>query len=359
LETDPKGQVRFNGWLRFDERADIKYFQKVVGIVIWSQIYGWLVKSVDMQKTSKSIELLLIEDNPEDMFLTKRMLEKAEHTSFHISYADSLAKGIERAAQSALDVILSDLNLPDSPDVETFFRLKLQVPEIPIVVLSGFADEAMSLKAVREGAQDYLIKGQINNIVLERSLLYAIERKRAEETIKKLAYHDPLTGLPSRLLLSDRFAMAAADSQRNNRKTALIMLDLDHFKDINDNYGHDAGDEMLKEVSDRLVGILRQTDTVCRNGGDEFILLIPEINTKEMIDEIAQRILVAIGKPFNLHGVEKRISASLGIATNPENGNSLEILIKHADVAMYEVKKTGRNHYLYYATDQKSSTAVD
>jgi diguanylate cyclase (GGDEF)-like protein len=202
----------------------------------------------------------------------------------------------------------------------------------------------MSLKAVREGAQDYLIKGQINNIVLERSLLYAIERKRAEDTIKVLAYHDALTGLPSRILLSDRFAMAVADSQRNDRKTALIMLDLDHFKDINDKYGHDAGDEILKEVSDRLVSILRQTDTVCRTGGDEFILLIPEINTKEMIGEIARRIHVAIAKPFNLHGVEKRISASLGIAMYPENGKTLEILIKNADIAMYEVKKTGRNN---------------
>jgi diguanylate cyclase (GGDEF)-like protein len=307
---------------------------------------------VDIEKASKSIDLLLIEDNPSDLLLTKRMLEKAEHTSFHVSDADSLAKGIERAAQSALDVILSDLNLPDSSDVETFFRLKLQVPEIPIVVLSGFADEAMSLKAVREGAQDYLIKGQINNIILERLLRYAIERKRAEDAIKKLAYHGPLTGLPSRLLLGDRFAMAAAASHRNDRKTALILLDLDHFKDINDNYGHDAGDEILKEVSDRLVGILRQTDTVCRNGGDEFILLIPEINAKEMIDEIAQRILVAIGKPFNLHHVEKRIGASLGIAMYPENDKSLEDLIKHADMAMYEVKKTGRNNYLYYSHDR-------
>jgi diguanylate cyclase (GGDEF)-like protein len=130
-----------------------------------------------------------------------------------------------------------------------------------------------------------------------------------------------------------------------------MMLDLDHFKDINDNYGHDAGDEILKEVSNRLVSVLRQTDTVCRNGGDEFILLIPEINTKEMIDEIAQRILVAIGKPFNLHHIEKRISASLGIAMYPENSNSLEILIKLADMAMYEVKTTGRNNCLHYSPD--------
>jgi len=284
------------------------------------------------------------------------MLGKAEHASFNISHADSLSAGIQRAIEGSLDVILSDLNLPDSPRVETFFRLKLQVPEIPIVVLSGFADEEMSLKAVRAGAQDYLIKGKIDGNILERSLLYAIERKKAEVTIKKLAYHDSLTGLPSRTLFNDRFTMAMADSKRNDKNTALIMLDLDHFKDVNDTFGHDAGDDILKEVSSRLTSILRQTDIVCRMGGDEFALLISDASVKEMIEEVAQRILAAIGNPFSLHGVKAWISASLGIAVYPEDGENLETLFKHADIAMYEVKKVGRNNYLYYQPGMKSGS---
>jgi len=311
---------------------------------------------VNIEKASKPIDLLLIEDNPEDLLLTKRMLGKAEHASFNISHADSLSAGIQRAIEGSLDVILSDLNLPDSPRVETFFRLKLQVPEIPIVVLSGFADEEMSLKAVRAGAQDYLIKGKIDGNILERSLLYAIERKKAEVTIKKLAYHDSLTGLPSRTLFNDRFTMAMADSKRNDKNTALIMLDLDHFKDVNDTFGHDAGDDILKEVSNRLTSILRQTDIVCRMGGDEFALLISDASVKEMIEEVAQRILAAIGTPFSLHGVKAWISASLGIAVYPEDGENLETLFKHADIAMYEVKKVGRNNYLYYQPGMKSGS---
>jgi diguanylate cyclase (GGDEF)-like protein len=303
---------------------------------------------MDIEKGSKPIDLLLIEDNPGDLLLTKRMLEKAEHTCFHINQADTLSSGIKRAVQGSIDVILSDLNLPDSPRIETFFKLKLQVPEVPIVVLSGFDDEEASLKAVRDGAQDYLIKGKIDRHSLERSLLYAIERKKAEDIIKKLAYHDSLTGLPSRTLFNDRFNMAIADSKRNNRKTALIMLDLDHFKDINDKFGHDAGDEVLKEVSTKLTDILRQTDTVCRMGGDEFALLIPEIKAKEMVDEVAKRILVAMGTPFSLHEVEERITASFGIAIYPDDGLNLEALTKHADMAMYKVKKIGRANYLYY-----------
>lgn len=312
---------------------------------------------MNIQKSNKPIDLLLIEDNPGDLLLTKRMLEKAEHAKLHVDHADSLSTGIKRAIEGSLDVILSDLNLPDSPWVETFFRLKLQVPEIPIVVLSGFADEEMSHKAIRAGAQDYLIKGQIDGIILERSLLYAIERKMTEDTINKLACHDALTGLPSRTLFNDRFTMAIADNKRNSKNTALIMLDLDHFKDVNDTFGHDAGDDLLKEVSGRLTSILRQTDTVCRMGGDEFALLICDASMKEMTEEVAQRILAAIGKPFSLHGLKAWISASLGIAIYPQDGENLDILIKHADLAMYEVKKAGRNNYLYYQPGMKSGSS--
>ena len=253
-----------------------------------------------------------------------------------------------------IDAILSDLDLPDSAGVETFHKLKLQVPEIPIIVLSGFGDEEDASKAVREGAQDYLIKGQTDSDLLVRSLRYAIERKRTEETIKNMAYYDSLTGLPSRTLFHDRFTMAMAESKRNDKKMALIMIDLDHFKNINDNFGHDAGDELLKELSSRLVNTLRKTDTICRMGGDEFAVLISDVSTKEMIDEVAQRIVLAIGKPFPLQDIERRIGASLGIAIYPEDGDTLDTLIKHADSAMYEVKKMGRNNYLYYQPSVKS-----
>jgi diguanylate cyclase (GGDEF)-like protein len=192
------------------------------------------------------------------------------------------------------------------------------------VVLSGFGDEEDAFKSVREGAQDYLIKGQIDSNLLVRSLRYAIERKRAEETIKKLAYHDSLTGLPSRTLFNDRFTMAMAESKRNNKKMALIMLDLDHFKNINDNFGHDAGDELLKEISARLVNTLRKTDTICRMGGDEFAVLISDVSAKEMIDEVAQRIVLAVGKTFTLQGVEQKIGATLGVAIYPEDGETLD-----------------------------------
>ena len=309
---------------------------------------------LDIKKAGKPIEVLIIEDNPGDLLLTKRMLEKTGYTSFHVNSADDLSAGIKNASDKMIDVILLDLNLPDSAGVETFLKLNHQIPEIPIVVLSGFADEGESRKAIREGAQDYLIKGHTDGNLLVRSLRYAIERKEAQDTIKKMAYHDSLTGLPNRMLFNDRCKMAMEESKRYHKKTALIMLDLDNFKDINDKLGHEAGDELLKEVSGRLGNILRQIDTVCRMGGDEFALLITELSSKEATEEAAHRILAAIRKPFILNGFAARISASFGIAVYPDDGENLETLIKHADMAMYEVKKRGSNNYLYYRPDVKS-----
>jgi diguanylate cyclase (GGDEF)-like protein len=147
-----------------------------------------------------------------------------------------------------------------------------------------------------------------------------------------------------------------AESNRNNKKIALLMVDLDHFKDINDNFGHDAGDELLKQISARMMNMLRKTDIICRMGGDEFVLLISDVSENEMIDEVVQRVLLAIGKQFILRGTELKISASLGVAIYPADGEALEILIKHADIAMYETKKMGRNNYLCYHPGMNTET---
>ena len=188
-------------------------------LYVWGKSILLLKKSyeVDIDKTRQYIKVLLIEDNPDDQILTKRMLEKSTYSSFDITIAGSLSLGISYVGDVTLDAILLDLDLPDSLGVETFLKLNLHAPENPIVVLSGFGDEEDALKAVREGAQDYLTKGQIDSNMLARSLRYAVERKRAEELIRKLAFHDSLTGLPSRTLFNDRFLMAVAESKRNNK----------------------------------------------------------------------------------------------------------------------------------------------
>ncbi|MBM4270881.1 MAG: diguanylate cyclase [Deltaproteobacteria bacterium] len=180
------------------------------------------------------------------------------------------------------------------------------------------------------------------------------ERKRTEETIRRLAYHDPLTGLPNRLLFRDRLNMAIAAAKRYRQHVAVMLLDLDNFKDINDTLGHHVGDQLLQKVGQRLVKLLRKGDTVSRMGGDEFLLLLPEIKRKEVTTMIAQKIVEAFGSSFVIDDRNLYITTSIGIAIYPDSSDNVDTLIKHADIAMYRVKESGRNNYRIFSPDMIS-----
>jgi len=177
------------------------------------------------------------------------------------------------------------------------------------------------------------------------------QHKEMEEYIKQLAYYDALTGLPNRALFNDRFALAQEHAARYQHLLGLMMMDLDRFKEINDSMGHEAGDSLLKEVASRLVSSMRKIDTVSRMGGDEFVLLMPEMNREEDIITIVQRMLEAFQKPFVIRNSEITVTFSLGIALYPYDGRDLDSLVRNADIAMYQVKKRGRNGYLRYTPD--------
>jgi len=181
-----------------------------------------------------------------------------------------------------------------------------------------------------------LILGLIRNIS---------DRKRAEETIRKLAYHDALTGLPNRVLFADRLNRAMARAHRSRKKFVVMSLDLDHFKDINDTLGHAVGDQLLFSVGKRLTRLLRQEDTVSRMGGDEFFLLLPEVNRAQDAATIAQKVLKAFQEPFVLDDQEISITTSIGVAIYPDEGEDVTTLLRNADVALYQAKQEGRNNY--------------
>ena len=176
------------------------------------------------------------------------------------------------------------------------------------------------------------------------------KRKQNEEAIKHLAFHDALTGLPNRTLFTDLTNMALAHARRNKEKLAVIMLDLDKFKLINDTYGHGTGDQLLKAVSDRIKGALRASDMVCRMGGDEFIILLHDITNQEDITKIAIKISSLFQIPFVLNGNELQITSSIGIAIYPDNGRKTDELIINADRAMYHSKVKGRNQWQLFTT---------
>ena len=183
-------------------------------------------------------------------------------------------------------------------------------------------------------------------------ILLAIEdittRKEMEEKIKRLAYHDSLTGLPNRMLLSDRLNMAKILSDRNRKKLALMMLDIDKFKEINDTLGHHIGDLLLQVVAEKLTGILRKEDTVARFGGDEFVLVLPDQKDVQTALNVARKIIDAFRDTVVLEGHALIITSSIGISIYPDHGQDIDTVLKNADSAMYQAKQAGRNQYRLY-----------
>ena len=228
-------------------------------------------------------------------------------------------------------------------------------PGCPLVVLTSTDDETVATQALQEGAQDYIIKGQVDQRGLSRALGYAIERKNMEETARELtsqiayaASHDFLTDLPNRLLLNDRIANAIALATRHGTHLAVLFLDLDGFKHVNDSLGHSTGDKLLKSIAGRLLHCVRAADTVSRQGGDEFVVLLADMTRAEDAAISANRVLEAVTDVHCIDDHDLHVTASVGISIFPDDGEDAETLIKNADTAMYQAKDMGRQTYRFF-----------
>jgi diguanylate cyclase (GGDEF)-like protein len=177
------------------------------------------------------------------------------------------------------------------------------------------------------------------------------DRVKAEEEIRKLAYHDPLTGVPNRFLFNEQFNLARARAFRYRERIALLLLDLDKFKEINATLGHKMGDLLLQAVGRRLQELIRQEDVVARIGGDEFIVLLQEIQRPKDAEAMAEKIVHAFRKPFHIEGHELSVTTSVGIALYPDHGGDLDLLMKNADKAMYAVKTESRDGFRTCGSD--------
>lgn len=304
---------------------------------------------------NEPIKILLVED---DLFYEDYLSEIfAEETeiSYELNHVVRIKDCVEHLEQDNFDVILIDLNLPDCTGLDTIYEIESQASNTPIIVLTEQDDNELAAQALQSGAQDYLVKGQIDRSTLERSIRYAIERNRLLEQLEEskrlqrhLAYHDALTILPNRHLLHDRLQQALAQSKRSGKLAALLFLDLDGFKRINDTLGHGIGDLLLKSVAKRLKTTVRQVDTVARLGGDEFTIVLLEINHAQDAKDVAQKILKVISQPYKIEEHELFVTASVGISIYPDDGSDIESLIRKADIAMYRAKGQGKNNYQVY-----------
>ena len=423
--------------------------------------------------------VLLIEDNAGDARLLREMFNDGGSYNTELMHVRSMGDAELRLAKPAVDVILLDLGLPDAQGLGAVRRAHAAAPRVPLVVLTGLDDDSIAVQALQEGAQDYLVKGQIETRGLLRALRYAVERKTMEEALfaekeraqitldcigdavictdirgnitflnvvaEKLtgwswgeaagrsmtsvapmldaasrgttevsfavtpgngsnvgrpsnrilirrdgseipiedsaaamhdrqgmpagavvvfrdvsaaramslqiahsAEHDFLTGLPNRMLLNDRIRQAIVSAQRHTKQVAVLFLDLDGFKHINDSLGHSIGDKLLQSIGKRLVECGRAADTVSRQGGDEFVVLLSEVQHSEDAAIAASRMLAAVAEAHSVDEHELHVTTSIGVSIYPDDGLDAETLIKNADTAMYQAKENGRQNYQYF-----------
>lgn len=292
--------------------------------------------------TDKLIYVLLIEDNPGDTRLIRESFRDAGGGDFELACADTLAGGLAVLAERAIDVILLDLSLPDSFGLETVGKVQAAVPDIPIVVLTGHRDDTLSVTAVQAGAQDYLIKGEVEGNLLVRSLRYAIERQRMSMVLKSLSLIDELTGLYNRRAFLSLAAQQLKTADRLEQRMMLLFADLDDLKRINDNLGHSGGDLALKEAAAILRQTFRGSDLIARLGGDEFVVLVMETGG-ESAEAMTERLMEHL-EAYNAAGHHPfRLSMSTGVAHyDPSLPCTVEDLLDCADSLMYEQKKEKR-----------------
>lgn len=304
------------------------------------------------------MNLLLVDDDRLDRMTTIRALSHSE-TPIEVIEAVSAEEGLFYASQHEFDIILLDYQLPTMNGLELLNEIRNSTSsKSAIAMLSHCEDEKLALSCIEAGAQDFITKNEVNTSRLMRSIMQAKERYRFEkelvnnhEEMKKLAETDILTGLANRYVFETSLKDAIPEAEKLEKKLALLMLDLDKFKIVNDTLGHDAGDQLLKIVAERLRAPVRDGDILCRLGGDEFAILVKNIDQPRVAQKVADRILQALRKPMRINGIEVVISASVGIATYPENATDAVQLMKCADMAMYRSKESGRNQYYMYSQE--------
>ena len=295
--------------------------------------------------------ILIVDDQESNVSLLEQLLSAAGYT--HVTSTMNPHGVCAMHRENNYDLILLDLQMAGMDGFQVMVGLKTSQSEsyLPVIVLT--AEPEHKLRALQAGAKDFIskpfdlieVKTRIHNM-LEVRLLYK-ELENSNKVLEQKALHDSTTGLPNRDLFNDRLTHAIAMAKRHAWTLAVMFLDLDRFKYINDTHGHAVGDGVLKEVAKRLLGHARDEDTVCRNGGDEFLYLLINPQGSENIRRIADTLLQTISQPVDLGGLKPIIKASIGIAVYPDDGTTGEQLVRNADAAMYRAKESASRRIFF------------
>jgi two-component system cell cycle response regulator len=291
--------------------------------------------------------ILIVDDQEANVLLLQQMLIHVGYTNITSTRDPHAVCTLHR--DNHYDLILLDLQMPGMDGFQVMESLKEIETNGYLPVLAVTAQPAHKLRALKGGAKDFIstpfdfaeILMRVHNM-LEVRLLHEAARNHGK-MLETLVLNDPLTGLANRRLLSDRISMALAHARRNKNAMAVVYLDLDGFKQVNDTLGHGAGDILLKKVAERLVATVREEDTVARQGGDEFIIALWQVSGADYATTVASKVIKAVSQSYDIEGHVVNITASAGVAIYPAHGKDADMLLKSADLALYEAKGAGKN----------------
>ena len=297
------------------------------------------------------LRILIVEDSEADAELLLRELRRG-------GYAPEFERvetpeGLDDAlARQPWDLIVSDYAMPRFNGLQALKLAQEKGFDIPFIIVSGSIGEDVAVAAMKAGAHDYLMKGNTARLLpaIARELREARmrqERRQAEQTILRLAYTDPVTGLPNRVRFRELVQEAVAVGQRDHHPVALLLMNLEHFREVNDTLGHHRGDSLLQQVGLRLRSALFDADVVARLGGDEFGILLPRLVTADDVRYVIKKLQDCLEAPFMIDGIPIAIEASIGVATMPEHADDADTLLQRADIAMYRAKQMAIGYAVY------------
>ena len=307
------------------------------------------------------MNILLVDDDRLDRTIVKRTLTKSD-LSVNIVEAVTVDEGMQYYSEVDFDIVLLDYRMPQRDGIEMIVEIRNEPKDssTAIVMMSSSEDEELAIECIKSGAQDFLVKSEITETRLRRAIQHATTRFDLEkqlfqtyQKVKTLAETDSLTGLPNRYYFDETLKQAITNNRRNQHKLALLLLDLDNFKLVNDNFGHDTGDVLLKKLVARIKGCLRGNELFARLGGDEFAITLSNLESVEHANLVARRIITIMQKPVEIAATKINATASIGIALHPENGRTSEEIFKYADIAMYRAKKLGRNQVCFFEDEMQ------
>lgn len=296
----------------------------------------------------KPLSILYVDDDYEDFLLTEAMLQSHSRTDYEVEWVDTFENGIEKLKSLKPDACLVDYNLGEHTGIEFVQWAKEAGFEGPMILLTGRNDSDLDQRALAAGAVDYLEKNAVNPNLLARAIRYAVHRKHIERELSTLASSDHLTGLRNRASFDSELRRVTSSCLRTGKPFALLLLDIDHFKEANDTLGHQAGDALLIEVAARLSDCCRGGDIVSRWGGDEFAVIADSIGSALGAANLANRIVMSMNQPFDLGDQSIRTSASVGIVYCNEEMAARPELLSFADQALYRAKAAGRNGCAFF-----------